>query len=591
MKHIYHFDIRIYLFALTLLMGLPLQAQAQVLDSLLQLVNASTQDEERLYRLFPLIEEYQDNAKDIDYKQYVVEAQRLAKKIKDPYALTYTHYLLGGYYIIYFDMEQASKYLGLALFDMRKLEPNTKTFELDIKINLALSAYYYYLSNLPLAIEKLNRVEFLNKKLNSSYYKLVHANNLAMIYKSLNENKQAITLFKGVLKNKNLSSQRLQMTYANLGNTYLNDKSYDSSIAYFKKALAISNKSRKNYSTANTFSLLGAAYQGKKQYDTSLYFLKLAVAHAQTNREESILAEVLIQMSDLYTEMKQYDNALNTITKGLSLARLSHNLASECTGVHLRAKILYAKGKIEAAYQEQARYQILLDSLNANLNLKYSNSLIEQNKFALQQQQLEFEFKNEQISLEYKHKIQKISLYIVLLLLVFGIFITLILLKRKGVKLENKRLSEAALRNALEMKNKEFTSNLMFQMKRNEMLQEILCDLDEIGKNLDEVPKNKINILYTKLSKLATEDTWTDFEYQFKQVYQSFYDNLLAEFPDLTLSERKLCAFLKLNLTIKEIASIMNLDPNSVRVARVRLRKKLGLTNNEETLIHFLSKY
>ncbi|MEG2666751.1 MAG: hypothetical protein RSA02_07045, partial [Bacteroidales bacterium] len=161
----------------------------------------------------------------------------------------------------------------------------------------------------------------------------------------------------------------------------------------------------------------------------------------------------------------------------------------------------------------------------------------------------------------------------------------------KGIKLENKKLIEEALRNELEMKNKEFTSNLMFQMKRNEMLQEILCDLDNIGTNLNEAQKNKINALYTKLSKVASEDTWTDFEYQFKQVYQSFYDNLLAEFPDLTLSERKLCAFLKLNLTIKEIASIMNLDPNSVRVARVRLRKKIGLTNNEETLIHFLSKY
>ncbi|MEG1498879.1 MAG: tetratricopeptide repeat protein [Bacteroidales bacterium] len=605
MKSIYIIYTRFCICSIITLLSLPLLAQKSnnlpaipkaslsslKSDSLLKQLHSSTQVEEKLYCLFALIEEYQDNTKDIDYKKYVIEAQSLAKKLGDPYAITYTHYLLGGYYIIYFDIEQASKYLGLALFDIQKLESNKKNLELEIKINLALSAYYYYLSNLPKAIEKLNRVESLNTKLKSSYYGLVYSNNLAMIYKSLGENQQAITLFKGVLKHKSLPIERRQMTYANLASTYLNDQSYDSSIAYFRKALAISTQSRKNYSTANTLALLGAAYQGKQQYDSSLSCLNLAVTYAKKNKEDNILSEILVQMSDLYTKIKQYDQALKILTEGLSLAIANHNLASQCEGVHLRAKILYAKGKIAAAYQEQEKYQILLDSLNKNLNLKYSNSLIEQNKFALQQQQLEFEFKNEQLSLEYLHKIQKISLYVILLMLVSGIFITLILLKRKGIKLENKKLIEEALRNELEMKNKEFTSNLMFQMKRNEMLQEILCDLDNIGTNLNEAQKNKINALYTKLSKVASEDTWTDFEYQFKQVYQSFYDNLLAEFPDLTLSERKLCAFLKLNLTIKEIASIMNLDPNSVRVARVRLRKKIGLTNNEETLIHFLSKY
>ncbi|NBP69836.1 MAG: hypothetical protein EBU52_13945 [Cytophagia bacterium] len=73
----------------------------------------------------------------------------------------------------------------------------------------------------------------------------------------------------------------------------------------------------------------------------------------------------------------------------------------------------------------------------------------------------------------------------------------------------------------------------------------------------------------------------------FEQVHNDFFDQLKTKYPHLNSSDLKLCALLKLKLDTKEIASIMNISPQSVKVARSRLRKKLelDLTSNLSAFI------
>ena len=76
---------------------------------------------------------------------------------------------------------------------------------------------------------------------------------------------------------------------------------------------------------------------------------------------------------------------------------------------------------------------------------------------------------------------------------------------------------------------------------------------------------------------------------RFEQVYEVFYKRLMEQFPDLTPGERKLCALLRLNVSSKDIAAITFQNPQSVDMARYRLRKKLNLTG-EDNLVDFLTK-
>jgi len=87
----------------------------------------------------------------------------------------------------------------------------------------------------------------------------------------------------------------------------------------------------------------------------------------------------------------------------------------------------------------------------------------------------------------------------------------------------------------------------------------------------------------------ADNDTWKEFELRFNQLHSDFYNTLRRLYPDLSPADEKLCAFLRLNMSSKEIAAITRQSVKSVEVARARLRKKLNLTNTASNLVTHLS--
>lgn len=76
-------------------------------------------------------------------------------------------------------------------------------------------------------------------------------------------------------------------------------------------------------------------------------------------------------------------------------------------------------------------------------------------------------------------------------------------------------------------------------------------------------------------------DYWQQFVGHFTQVNPHFFDNLKQKFPDLTANEIKLCAYIRIGMSSKQIAQMLNLSPESVNKNRYRLRKKLGMEKDE----------
>lgn len=91
-------------------------------------------------------------------------------------------------------------------------------------------------------------------------------------------------------------------------------------------------------------------------------------------------------------------------------------------------------------------------------------------------------------------------------------------------------------------------------------------------------------------SNIRHDDDWKKFEKNFDIVYDEYLTRLGNTFPELTVSDKKLCAYLKMDLSSKEIAPLMNLTYRSVEMMRYRLRKKLNLSR-EQNLIEFLQRF
>ncbi len=89
--------------------------------------------------------------------------------------------------------------------------------------------------------------------------------------------------------------------------------------------------------------------------------------------------------------------------------------------------------------------------------------------------------------------------------------------------------------------------------------------------------------------KITQEDlVWDEFEMRFQQVHTGFYANLQKVCPTLTSNEKRLSAFLHLTMSSKEISNITGQTIRSIEMARIRLRKKLNLTNSTTSLSEFL---
>lgn len=155
--------------------------------------------------------------------------------------------------------------------------------------------------------------------------------------------------------------------------------------------------------------------------------------------------------------------------------------------------------------------------------------------------------------------------------------------REKMEKLEKKRLQDEIM-----LKRKELANTTLMAAKKNEVLMDIQ---GELNKDKDKFSNQyRLKHIMTKInSAIKSKAEWQVFETNFKEVHEDFSRELLKKFPELTAKDLKLCSYLKMNLTSKEIAPLMGKSLRGVEVHRYRLRKKLNL-DSEVSLSNFLIK-
>jgi len=204
---------------------------------------------------------------------------------------------------------------------------------------------------------------------------------------------------------------------------------------------------------------------------------------------------------------------------------------------------------------------------------------------------------------------QRIVLFATLILLLFLGYILLTLQrKRKRERIHNEFIAkqtelfyqqekeimlskEHNLELELEYKKKELTLNVMSFMKVNEMLSVIYEKIKQSAKSAQhQETKDFLKKIGREVQKSTDPETMKEFSLRFKEVNKDFFDKLLAKYPDLSPSELKLCAFLKLNMSTKEISELTGQQQKAIETARYRLRQKLGIANSDVKLIPFINQ-
>jgi DNA-binding CsgD family transcriptional regulator len=320
--------------------------------------------------------------------------------------------------------------------------------------------------------------------------------------------------------------------------------------------------------------------------DKAIPFLEQGLVYFEKNGMPSYNATILNDLGRAYMLQKESAKAEAAFLRSIEFSR------KEKMNVFLKNSL----ENLSRLYRQAGQFPKAYDALSEAVRLRDSIFNIESQKKLAEFQaiyDLELNQQENEILRRDKELSEKRHTVTILVFSTAGLFLGMLLLallfllksyktKRLLAEKENERL-----RQDLEQRNKELTYNAMCIIKNNETVArmvEVVEDALRSGQNQDHLR----NIVY-QLQHMESDNNWKDFEVHFIQTHQDFYDNLQKQFPDLTPNEKKLCAFLRLNMSTKDIASITHQSVHSINVARTRLRKKLGIGGTDENLVNFLA--
>jgi len=483
---------------------------------------------------------------------------------------------------------------------------------LDHQINsLELAKYYSLNSSVNTCIGDFQKsIEFtlksiqVRKSINDLDGLAMNTNVLGKLYLAQGNEKNAEKYYR-----KALALYTKDMNRIGYGNILLNmgilknrQDSIEEAKRYFFEAHELFVENGGLRGIASSAKLLARIAKREKRFSNAIdkltqaeqIYLKLEEKYGQT--------AVLIELSSCYLDAGIFDSALEVGKRALALA---NKIESDplIANAHLAiSKAHSQKGDYKDALEEFELYS----QINTKMVTWESNKKI--NDLELQAEMLEKE-KNIEI-LNQKTDIQ--SLRILILILIAGLLLIgsiwvvfylrarnkslkqqhLILEERnRVVEVENKlnEQKKLLLENDLELKNKELASKALALLQLNETLQDIGEKITEVKANKDEFDSRFKNQIIQEIHQATHNNIWEEFDIAFKQVHNSFYDKLLELCPNLSSTEIKIAALLRLNLSTKEIAAISFKSESAVKITRHRIRSKLGLESGHN-LISFLLK-
>lgn len=408
---------------------------------------------------------------------------------------------------------------------------------------------YYYLENDDLAEEYLFKALTINKIQNDNKWIAGNTNNLGMVFERRGDYSKALKYYIDALETNTIMDNQnwIGNNYGNIGRLYLNLKNYPLAKVYLLKQLAIKETQEDILGISASLHLLGQYYIVQHLYEEAIDPLQRSFK----------LADSVGSLPDLRNASRE-----------LSLTYAALNM-----------------------YKEALNYNILNKAFNDSINYQ-------ENIQKITRLQLQYEFRENQQLEDYKYE-RKWFLYLVFVLFLLFIILLAILMyiRQRGVTYQQiqkeKKLSigNIAMQNELLFKEKQLEDNILFLVSKNELITNIIEKLIALKSSLQVKNKDFIDEIISDLQSGVTDHIWKEFELRFQQIHSGFYNNLNTLFPNLSANEKKLCAFLRLNMTSKEISSISKQSIKSIEAARTRLRKKLKLTDSDINLVEFLNNF
>jgi tetratricopeptide (TPR) repeat protein len=504
-------------------------------------------------------------------------------------------YEIGNSYFQFKDnLDSSLFYFEIALSIYKK----TKNLRSQANVLNKIGIVYRKFGEYDKAIEVFKDAIKLNEKLDSPKGKASLLTSIGSVYYGFQDYPNAKKFHREALKIRLKINNKYDIagSYNNLATIYMVEDSLDKALEYYFKALAINNEIGNERWKSYNLHNIGIVYDMKGDLNKSLDYFKQSSEIKVKRNDLKGLASTYNSIGLIYFKMEDYKNALKYQLRSLEIGKqIKHRSILVQTYTNL-ASTYNELGNLIAANEALLQWALHKDTLRseekaialAEFEAKYeTEKKVKENELL----KMDLEISNQ------KDKTQRLNL--ILLIVGFGasvIFIIFIFyyfrLKRKTL-IQQKEIADnkaKSLQSKLEFKNRELASNAMFLAQNNELINKIITDVKNLENHASDNGRKLILKLIRELKKNSQDNAWKEFETRFESVHSDFYKNLNQQFPELTPNERKLCAFLRLNMTTKDISALTYQSVRSIETARLRLRKKLDIST-DTNLVNFLSGF
>ena len=499
----------------------------------------------------------------------------------------------------------------------------------EINAMLKLSNYYYRSSNYKKAMELVQKAREMsedmsyNKELAESY-RLIGS-----IFNELDDFDNSSQYF---FKSLNLfekldDKEGISQSTGDIGKAFYGQHDYKKALHYFDKSLSIAERIRYQSEIKRQYNNIAAVYGIWEKYDTSIIFLQKAmeinikigdkygqginsmnIGFNQLNKGNYNKALVSFQHAlDVFTILSnQLHIAKCYLNFGFCYSQMKREVESiDCfqKALQIGQKKGYYSIIYTAASELNQKYAENNDTVNAykylHLEKVAGDSIFElKKKLLISKFELQYLYEKREIERRQTQQTKNIVIVIIITGLLAGLVVLGLLFSRQRLKSklvvvekEKVELEKVKVELELDIKDRELTVNMISLIKKNELLTDIsnrLAHLERIASGKES--KDTIAKISQDLRNSINDKMFNEFSHRFKEVHAGFYEKLLLTYPELTQNELKLCAFLRLNMSSKDIAELTGQQVTAIDKARFRLREKLNLPNSKTNLVTFLAQ-
>lgn len=449
----------------------------------------------------------------------------------------------------------------------------------DLPVNYnALGIFYKYLGKPGLALESFQNALRTSEQLGQPSSALAPAlMNIGKLHAELGDLEISNTYYRRVeaICGESGVEYCLAITRSNMATNLAEAGNYREALQLYQEALPYFESENLKTELGEQYNLMASVYLKMDSLNTARTYLENAL---EINRETGELRELGMAhrgLGDIHFREGDYRLALERYQTGLGYFEPSNSL--DAVETYLRISESFDKlGNIPQAYAFHTRFFSAYDSIFSQKNQDKISALeiqyeSEKNRQEIQMQQQEIALLQEKQKAD---RLQRIGLISGLVVVLFFAGLGYYALRQK---MKRNRLERERVKAELAFKKKELTTHALHLAKKNEILE----DLKQQAKSLKETEDNSTAykaLLRTISADQQDDKAWENFTQYFEAVHKDFARKATEKYPEITRTELRLMALIKMNLSSKEIASILNISAEGVKKARHRLRKKMELS-------------